>query len=50
MRRFAFLLAGLTLAMFLSAVYVSKPSVAGQAVASHVGHPVASIGEVFRGF
>ncbi|WP_194791507.1 hypothetical protein [Pseudomonas sp. UFMG81] len=50
MRRFGFILATLTLAMFLTAVYAPKPAVANRAAAAQMGHPVASIGEIFRGY
>lgn len=47
MRALAFLLVGLALTLFLTAVYPTKPSVANQVV--RTVHPVASIGDVFRG-
>ncbi|NIF17689.1 amino acid permease [Pantoea sp. Cy-639] len=50
MRRFGFILATLTLAMFLTAVYAPKPTVANRAAAAQMGHPIASIGEIFRGY
>lgn len=43
-----FVLVSLTLAMVLSSLYVLKHPVASPAVDSRIGHPVASIGEVFR--
>ncbi|KAB0779236.1 amino acid permease [Pseudomonas aeruginosa] len=46
MRVFAFLLAGLALALFLT-VYPPKPHVESR-TAVRTGHPVASIGEIFR--
>ncbi|MBB4818955.1 hypothetical protein HNP29_002339 [Pseudomonas alcaligenes] len=46
MRAFAFLLAGLALALFLT-TYTPKPYVENRA-AVPTGHPVASIGDIFR--
>ncbi|MBF8740985.1 amino acid permease [Pseudomonas aeruginosa] len=50
MRRFGFLLAVLTLAIFLSALLAPRPSLVNRAAAQHMGHPITSIGEVFRGY
>ncbi|WP_085616601.1 MULTISPECIES: amino acid permease [unclassified Pseudomonas] len=50
MRRFGFLLAVLTLAIFLSALLAPRPSLVNRAAAHRMGHPITSIGEVFRGY
>ncbi len=46
MRAFAFLLAGLALALFLT-THTQKPHVESRA-AVRAGHPIASIGDIFR--
>lgn len=46
MRHFTF--ACLTLAMVFSAVYVLTPANPSRADDLRIGHPVASIGEIFR--
>jgi len=50
MRRFGFLLAVLTLAIFLSALLAPKPYPVNRGTAQHTGHPVSSIMEIFRGY
>jgi hypothetical protein len=50
MRRFGFLLAVLTLAIFLSALLAPKPSLVNRGTAQHSAHPVISIGQIFRGY
>lgn len=50
MRRFGFLLAVLTLVIFLSALLAPRPSLVHQGTAQHKGHPTISIGDIFRGY
>lgn len=50
MRRLAFLLAVLTLAIFLSALLAPRPSLVNRGTAQHMGRPITSIGEIFRGY
>ncbi|PVZ40989.1 hypothetical protein N430_02499 [Pseudomonas sp. CC120222-01a] len=50
MRRFGFLLAVLTLAIFLSALLAPRPSLVNRGTEQHMGHPITSIGEIFRGY
>lgn len=52
MRIFAFLAASVTLALFLTAVYAPQSSIASRSVAqtAHAAHPIASIGDIFRGY
>ena len=46
MRRYVF--ACVALSMVLSSIYVLKPTVTSRPLDPRVGHPVASIGDVFR--
>lgn len=50
MRRFGFLLAVLTLVIFLSALLAPRPSLVHQGTAQHKGHPTISIEDIFRGY
>lgn len=50
MRRFGFLLAVLTLVIFLSALLAPRTSLVHQGTAQHKGHPTISIGDIFRGY
>ncbi|CRI57445.1 hypothetical protein [Pseudomonas sp. CCOS 191] len=49
MRIFALLVASVTLALFLTAVYAPRSAMANRSGA-HAAHPIASIGDIFRGY
>ena len=49
MRLFALLVAIVTLALFLTAVYAQRSAMANRSGA-HAAHPIASIGDIFRGY
>lgn len=49
MRLFALLVASVTLALLLTAVYAPQSATANRS-AAHAAHPIASIGDIFRGY
>lgn len=48
MRRLGFLLAVLTLVIFLNVVLVPRPPIVNRGAAQYMGHPITRVGKIFR--